>query len=197
MEDKYTSLHLFMHHLQLQDDAWQTMKKRLQEKHYSKKELLVKEGKVSKELFYIISGSVRYYITLDGVEMTTFFSFDKQWAGAYTAFTSRGLSQVSVEAMEDCEVLTLGFEDLQFLYQHYPSAERFGRLMAEYLVGCLEERMMSLLLKTPLERYLKTMQTNPLYFERVPQHYIASYLGVAPESLSRIRKRLTKQQVVS
>jgi len=56
---------------------------------------------------------------------------------------------------------------------------------------------MSLLLKTPLERYLKTMQTNPLYFERVPQHYIASYLGVAPESLSRIRKRLTKQQVVS
>ena len=98
--------------------------------------------------------------------------------------------------MEDAEVLVLTYNDLQYLYNHYVSFERFGRLMAEYLVGCYDDRMLSLLLKTPEERYLKTLTENSLYFERVPQHYIASYLGVAPESLSRIRKRVM-QRVIS
>jgi len=197
MEDKFTSLYLFMRNMHLQEDAWGEMQQKLVIKNFSKKELLIKEGRPSKEIYYILSGSVRYFITIDGVEVTTFFNFDKQWAGAYTAFTGRNAAQVSLEAMEDCEVLALSYDDLQYLYNHYPSAERFGRLMAEYLITCMEERMLGLLLKTPMERYLKTLHANPLYFERVPQHYIASYLGVAPESLSRIRKRLTRQGAFS
>ena len=195
MEEKFISLQTFMMQMQLDTAAWEAMRKKLVVRNYKKRELFVAEGKVSKEIAFIVQGSFRYFMTIDGMEVTTFFSFDNQWAGAYTSFISGKPSQVAIETMEDTEVLILHYNDLQYLYKHHPSAERFGRLMAEYLVGCLEERMYSLLLKTPEERYLKTLATNSLYFERVPQHYIASYLGVAPESLSRIRKRVMRRAV--
>ncbi len=184
-----------MQMVKLDEAAWNDMQQRLKPRAYKKKQLFIAEGKVCREIAFICKGSFRYYKMLDGIEVTTFFSFEHNWVSAYTSFLLRSPSFVSVEAMEDCEVLVLNYEDMQYLYNHYMVFERFGRLMAEYLVTCLDERMHSLLLKTPEERYLKTLTDNSIYFERVPQHYIASYLGVAPESLSRIRKRVMQKAI--
>jgi len=191
MQNGITALQVFMMQMvKLDDAAWDDMQQRLHPRTYKKKELFITEGKVCKELAFICKGSFRYHKVIDGIEVTTFFSFDHDWVSAYTSFLRKTPSFISVEAMEDSEVLVLKYDDLQYLYQHYAAFERFGRLMAEYIVGCLDDRMLGLLLKTPEERYLKALTENSLYFERVPQHYIASYLGVAPESLSRIRKRV-------
>lgn len=181
--------------VRLEDAAWNDMHQRLVPRTYKKKELFIKEGKICREIAFIGKGSFRYYKIIDGIEVSTFFSFEHNWVSAYTSFLRKSPSFVSIEAMEDTEVLVLGYDDMQYLYQHYITFERFGRLMAEYLIGCLEERMHSLLLKTPEERYLKTLTDNSIYFERVPLHYVASYLGIAPESLSRIRKRVMQKAI--
>lgn len=153
----------------------------------------MQEGKVCKEIAYITQGSFRLFKMIDGIETTTYFSFEQEWISAYTSFLTQSPAYISIQAMEEATVLTLSYNDMQSLYAHHPVMERFGRLMAEHLCICLDERMHSLLLKTPEERYLKTLHDNSFYFERVPQHYIASYLGIAPESLSRIRRRVMKR----
>ena len=191
-----TTLQVFMMQMvKLDDAAWGEMQERLVVRNYRKKQPFVAEGKVCREIGFICKGSFRYFKLIDGVEVSTFFSFEHNWVSAYTSFLRKTPSFVGVEAMEESEVLVLSYDDLQYLYDHYLAFERFGRLMAEYLVGCLDDRMLSLLLKTPEERYLKTLLENSLYFERVPQHYIASYLGIAPESLSRIRKRVMHKSI--
>ena len=184
-----------MQMVKLDEAAWNDMQQRLEHRAYKKKQLFIAEGKVCREIAFICKGSFRYYKIVDGIDVTTFFSFEHNWVSAYTSFLRKAPSFVGVEAMEDAEALILSYDSLQYLYQHYIAFERFGRLMAEYLVGCLDDRMHSLLLKTPEERYLKTLTENSIYFERVPQHYIASYLGIAPESLSRIRKRMMHKAV--
>ncbi len=179
-----------MQMVKLEDAAWNDMQQRLVHRTYKKRELFIAEGKICREIGFVITGSFRCHKVIEGIEVTTYFSFDQEWISAYTSFLRKAPSFIAIEAMEDSEVLVLAYDDLQYLYNHYVSFERFGRLIAEYLVGCLDDRMHSLLLKTPEERYLKTLTENSKYFERVPQHYIASYLGIAPESLSRIRKRV-------
>lgn len=188
------ALHKFLRQwVQIDDAAWEGFRECLVRKTYKKKDLFVAEGRVCKEIAFIVAGSFRYYKIIDGIEVTTFFSFENNWTSSYTSFLNKTPSFVSVEAMEDAELLVLHYDDLQGLYKKFAAVGLFGRLMAEYLVTCLDERMHSLLLKTPEQRYLKTLTDNSIYFERVPQHYIASYLGVAPESLSRIRKRVMQR----
>jgi CRP-like cAMP-binding protein len=196
MQNGLTALQVFMLQMvKLDDAAWNDMQQRLVHRTYKKKQLFIAEGKVCREIAFAGTGSFRYYRVVDGIEVTTYFSFEQNWVSSYTSFLRKAPSFISIEAMEDAEVLVLGYDDMQYLYNNHPSFERFGRLMAEYLVGCLDDRMHSLLLKTPEERYLKTLTENSIYFERVPQHYIASYLGIAPESLSRIRKRVMHKVV--
>ncbi len=173
----------------IDDDAWRDLEARLQHKTIRRKDKFVTEGKVCKEVAFILSGSFRYYQTIDGKEITTFFSFEYNWVSAYNSFLKQQPSHVTVEAIENAEILVIQYNDLQWLYKHHPSIELFGRYIAEYLVSCLEERLHSMLLKTPEERYIKAIEDNGEHIHRIPQHYIASFLGITPESLSRIRKR--------
>ena len=176
--------------VQIEDNAWQDMQARLKNRTYKKRDIFIKEGNICTEIAFIVKGSFRYYTVIDGVEITTYFSFENEWLSSYSSFLSNTPSLVSIEAMKDAEMLVLGKADLQELYSRYLSIEHFGRYMAEHLVTCLDTRMHSLLLKTPEERYLKALNETPEYFEKVPLHYIASFLGISPESLSRIRRRV-------
>ena len=197
MQTNLTGLYAYLLQLiPLTNEAWSDIQQRLTHRTYRKGELLVAEGKVCKEIAFITKGSFRLFKTIDGIAPTTYFSFERDWISAYSSFLSQAPSYVSIQAMEEAELLVLSYDDMQYLYAHHPVMERFGRLMAEHLFACIDERMHSLLLKTPEERYLKTLHDNSIYFERVPQHYIASYLGVAPESLSRIRRRVMRKAVV-
>ena len=106
----------------------------------------------------------------------------------------RAAITISIEALTDCSLLVFTYETLQSLYKQSRQWERFGRLIAEYLAIGLEERMTGLLMLSPVERYHQLLQSNKhKILERIPQHYIASYLGITPVSLSRIRNRIHKK----
>jgi CRP-like cAMP-binding protein len=196
MDNGFAAVHAFLIQLvQIDDAAWEDMQGCFERRTYKKKAFFLEEGRICKEIAFAVKGSFRYFRTIDGQEKTTFFSFENNWVSAYSNFLNRTPSFISIEAMEDSELLVMNYDQLQQLYKRHGSVERFGRLMAEYLVTCLDERMHSLLLKSPEERYLKVLTDSRIYFERVPQHYVASYLGIAPESLSRIRKRVTHKHV--
>lgn len=163
-------------------------------KHYKKKELVLREGEICRYAYFINSGCFRYYYTVDGQENTAQFFFENGWYTDYESFLLEKPTQQSIQTLEPTELVLLTARDLQQLYMDIPKFERFGRLMAENAFLGIRKRSEMMENQTPEERYLHLMQERPKVFERIPQHYIASYIGIQPPSLSRIRKRIRKKQ---
>ena len=163
---------------------------KLQTKHLKRKELLLREGEICKHSFFINYGSLRYFYNIDGQERTGQFFFENSWYTDYDSYLSGKISNQNIEALEKTEVLILAKTDLEKLFVEIPKFEKFGRIMAENAYLGIRNRTESLTNLTAEERYLNLIKDRPKVFERVPQHYIASYLGIKAPSLSRIRKRL-------
>jgi len=162
----------------------------LKEKKLKRKEHLLKEGQVCNYAAFIKQGCLRYYYIVNGEVSTGQFFFENGWYADYESFLSDEPSNQNIEAIEDCTLYLLYRRDLETLYQTYPVFEKFGRLMAERAVIGLKKKNEFLTLQSFEERYLQLIKDRPKVVERVSLKYIASYLGMKPESLSRIRKRL-------
>jgi CRP-like cAMP-binding protein len=159
-----------------------------------KKELLLREGEVCRHVAFIESGCLRYFYNVNGEHHTGQFFFENSWYTDYDSFLTQSPARVGIEALEPCQLWLLSHGALHRLYEEYPVYERFGRLMAEQAFRGARAHSAELLNLTPEERYLRLVAERPKVVQRVPQHLIASYLGVKPESLSRIRKRLLAQR---
>jgi CRP-like cAMP-binding protein len=181
--------------LPIAQDEWEAFEPHIFTKTVKKREQLIRLGQVCAEVGVIIKGSFRQYHIIDGEEKTTFFFFDNQFVCNYESILLQKPSNIIIEAMEDCELLCFKNETMQRLYRLYPKYEVFGRLIAENVYLCAMERLNTFLLNSPEERYLKFLEhhDSQQILNRVPQHYIASYLGITPVSLSRIRARVTRQ----
>jgi CRP/FNR family transcriptional regulator, anaerobic regulatory protein len=159
-------------------------------KNFKKKELILQEGDVCKYAYFINSGCLRYYYNVDGKENTAQFFFENGWYTDYDSFLTGKSTKQNIETLEKSELLLISSKNLQQLYIEIPKFERFGRIMAENAFLGIRQRNEMLENQTAEERYLTLMNERPKVFERIPQHYIASYLGIKPPSLSRIRKRI-------
>ncbi len=174
------------------DDAdWQLLLPNISIRKIKKHDLIAKEGKKSLELGLVLEGMFRQYYTKDGEEKTTYFFFENHFIGSYISCITGKPSLISIEALSDAVCIVFPYEALKSIYDKSMAWQKFGRLMAEYLTIGLEERMVSLLLQSPEERYLDLIdgKKNKI-LERIPHHYIANYLGITPVSLSRIRNRI-------
>lgn len=177
--------------VKLTDADWQLLEPCISEQKISRGELFAKEGKLATEVGFVLSGNMRHYYTRDGEEKTTYFYFEGHFVSSYISCISRQPSQLTIEAITDCHLLVFKYADLQRLFELSHTWERFGRLIAEYIAIGLEDRMTGLLMLSPEERYIQLLDGNKQkIIERIPQHYISSYLGITPVSLSRIRNRL-------
>jgi len=156
----------------------------------AKHESFLQAGEVCTHIAFINKGCLRYYYLKDGNEFNGQFFFEGSWVGDYQSFLTGQPAVQHIDALENTELLVIRRDDLQALYAEQPQFERFGRLLAENVVIGSQRRTASLLFETPEERYLKLIAERPKVVERIPLHHIASYLGIKPESLSRIRKRL-------
>lgn len=166
----------------------------LEVRRLSRHELFATEGKVADEVGFVLEGDMRHYYTRDGEQKTTYFYFEQHFVSSYISCMTGKPSLLTIEALTGCRLLVFPYRVLLQLFDQSPAWERFGRLLAEYLAIGLEERMSDLLLLSPEERYLQLLQGNKQkIITRIPQHYIASYLGITPVSLSRIRNRLMKK----
>lgn len=160
-------------------------------KHYSKSTLLLKEGQYSKKCFFVLSGCLRSYCLLEGEEKTVEFYTEEQ-AAIPTAYDKNLPSKYFLECVTDC-VLGIGTPDQELdFYDRFPELERITKKMGENIFAQQQDQFAAFKLASPEQRYLNLLEHRPDLLQLAPQHQIASYLGIKPESLSRIRKRIKK-----
>ena len=177
------------------DADWELLLPHLEIKTIRKNELFIEEGKKAREVAFVIEGMFRQYYTKEGEEKTTYFFFENHFMTSYISCITGKSSLVTIEALSNATYIAFPYKVLQELFEQSMAWQKFGRLIAEYLGIGLEERMVSLLLQSPEERYVDLLNSNKKkIIERIPQHYIANYLGITPVSMSRIRSRLLKNK---
>lgn len=158
-----------------------------------KKQLLAEAGKVCNRIGFILNGSVRYYHIKDGADTTGYFSFENEFTSSYKSFLTGKPALNYIEALESTEIIVITKKNMDLMLNNPMLAyrmERFGRLVAEYYLICYEDRVASFITQSPEERYVKLLEYGKSILQRMPQYYIANFLGITPVSLSRIRKRI-------
>ncbi|MCA6440502.1 MAG: Crp/Fnr family transcriptional regulator [Sediminibacterium sp.] len=174
----------------LTEAEWQALEERLTIKIYIKGDHIVKQGEVCNQVYFINSGFLRFYKIIDGKEISTGFMGANQYVSSYDSFLTRKPAFENLQALEDAELHCLSYDDMQFLYKQYPVYQMFGRVIAEQLFIWVNERTNALLLLSPEQRYENMINNQSEVLQRVPQYMLASYIGVTPEHLSRIRKKM-------
>ena len=162
-------------------------------KYLKKKDFLLQDGKICNFISFIADGTIRHFHIKDGLEKTCDISFENFWVTDFKSFTHNTACIMNLQAMEDTTVFVIKKENLYKLYTECKKYETFGRLMAEQVAQRATEIAMSLSSDKPEERFQNLIKKQPDLFQRVPQKYIANFLGVSPESLSRIRNRVLKK----
>jgi CRP-like cAMP-binding protein len=156
---------------------------------FKKKEILSEDEKIIDEVYFIERGILRVKIfDLGGTEHTVHFAIENQFIADYRAFLTKEKSSYLLEAMEETEVIVLPRKAIEWGYINLKEGEKLGRLIAEYYFTYLDRRIEHLYTLSPLQRYELMNQIFPNIHNRVPQHMIASYLGITPIHLSRIKK---------
>jgi CRP-like cAMP-binding protein len=160
-------------------------------KSFSKGTILLEEGKVSNECYFIIKGCVRSFYIKDGEEKTTEFYTEEQ-AVIPSAYGKKKSSEYFLECIEDT-IAGVGTPELEAeMYQKFPQIESLNRALGDVIMAKYQDTFAEFKMASPEERYLTLLKNRPDLIQRAPQHQIASYLGIKPESLSRIRKRIMK-----
>lgn len=195
--DTSTALQIFREHLKKYIDfneaEWILFSQHLSFAKLKKKHYFAESGKVCNKVGFIIKGSVRYFHIKDGEDITGYFSFENEFLSAYKSYLTGLPSHVYIQALEDSLLITFAKKDMDEMLNDPMLAykmERFGRLIAEQYLCCYEDRVTAFITQTPEERYLELLSTGRQILQRMPQHYVANYLGITPVSLSRIRRRV-------
>ena len=160
---------------------------------FKKKEILSEDDKIIDEVYFIEKGIIRVKIfDLGGTEHTVHFAIENQFIADYRAFLTREKSSYLLEAMEPTDVIVLPKEATEWGYKNMAEGEKLGRSIAEYYFTYLDQRIEHLYTLTPIQRYELMSEIFPDIHNRVPQHMIASYLGITPIHLSRIKREAIK-----
>ncbi|TDX00335.1 Crp/Fnr family transcriptional regulator [Dinghuibacter silviterrae] len=174
--------------LPLPDDEWQAFVPLLDVRHHRKGDFLIREGQVAGHIYFLYNGATRNYFLKDGKEYTVDFHFKGDFVAAYLSFITREPSPVFIECLEDTETVAIAYDPLQEFYRHSHQGERIGRLMAEHQYVRRLRREMDILALTAEERYKQLLDKHPGLISALSVKHLSSYLGIQPESLSRIRK---------
>lgn len=162
-------------------------------KSLKKGDFLLKEGQTSASTYFILEGCIREYILTEGEEKTTNFFTEEQWAISLNSFTPQNTSKHNWVCVEDTTVVVGDEQQAQELFKRFPRFETISRTIMEAAFAEQKEALTSYYTDSPEQRYLKLLKSRPNLIQRIPQYQLASYIGVKPESLSRIRKRIASE----
>jgi CRP-like cAMP-binding protein len=165
----------------------------LRAKKIKRHQFLCEAGEIARYLYFVTKGCLRsYYADENGFEHNVQFAIEDWWIGDMASFLSKKPASLFVEALEDSEVMQIDYPTMEDLYVKIPKLERFFRILLQNAFIAFEQRIISVISKTAEERYLEFINKYPLLEQRLPQIHIASYLGITPEFLSKIRKKILK-----
>ena len=188
MDDKL--LNYFQRIMPLSDEEARAIAETMIIHHYPKGTVLLKEGQVSMEAYFVLEGCVRQYYIVDGDEKTNNFFTQEQWVVSINSISQQIPSNHFLECCLDSTLVVGNRQKEEGLYRQFPKLETISRKVMEKVFAGQQEIMASYTTDTPEQRYLKLLKSRPDLFQKIPQYQIASYVGVKPESLSRIRKRI-------
>lgn len=157
---------------------------------YKKGTVLLKEGEVSLAAYFVLEGCIRQYCITGEGEKTTHFYLPGQWVTSIQSFRESSPSKHYQECSTNCKLVVGNREKEMSLYTSHPRLESIARRVMEKVFAEEQERLSAYVTGTPEQRYERLLTAQPDLLQLVPQYQIASYIGVQPESLSRIRKRL-------
>ena len=174
----------------LPDKEWEAFSRNFNEVHFSKKEIITQQDAVENYLYFLEDGIVRGFFEQEDRQITVVLKFSSSFFSCYDSFIDRKPSFYSLEALTDCVCWRIKYEDLMQCYNGSMIGNQLGRIAAERLYIEKAEREKSFLAKSAKERYLELFNTNPKLLANVPLKFIASYIGVTPQALSRIRGKI-------
>lgn len=172
---------------------WDLFSSKLVARTFKKKTVFVEAGTIENYISFLQKGTVRLYIPKEEVdkEITFGFCFENSFVSAYDSFLTQKPSTHSLQVLTDTSMLSISYKDLQTVYEHTDIGNLIGRLTTENLFLDKSRRLQSLLDQTAEERYLSIFSERPELLKEIPLKYISSYIGVTPQALSRIRKRIS------
>lgn len=189
-------LHFYITRLGISLEEAQRQTIKFEKIEIPKKKIILNYGETENYLYFIAEGIIRFFMhkthpTEPSKEITFSFIAKNMFYSAYDSFITRNPCQYNVQALQDTVVYRIHHSDVQDLYENTKIGNYIGRISAEQLYLRKAQREISLLTDNAEERYLKLMKSYPEYILQIPLKYIASYLGITPQALSRIRKNIS------
>ncbi len=181
----------------LTEDSWNICESLLSTRTIKKGEYLLREGQICNHVSFVNHGLLKIYYVIDGREKIIEFFKEISYCCDYASFLMREPAETAVKALEDTEVVEINYEGLQHLYNLVPEANMIGRRIAENLFIDKCRNSSNNVTESVESKYQKVVTETPWLIQRVPQYMIASYLGITPEALSRIKARSSKKTVVA
>lgn len=178
-------------HVDLNSEEKRDFTSRLVLKKMVPKEIILREGEICKYSTFVIKGTLRSYtVDKNGFEHVLNFAPEGWWIADMYSLLAQKPGVLTIEAMEESEAFTLSKNDQEQLYLNIPKLERFFRILTENSLVANQQRLIDNLSLTAQERYLKFCQTYPGLIDKVAQKLVAAYIGVTPEFLSKMKKRI-------
>lgn len=166
------------------------LRKRLRKKQY-----LLQEGDICKYLSFVVKGLIRTYnIDEKGDEHMSIFGWEGWWISDFNSFLSMAPSVFYIDAIEESEVFMISRPDYEALTLQVPIMDRYFRILFQNSLVTKERRLMSSITHTAAQKYEQLIASSPEIIDRIPQNMVASYLGIAPETLSRIKRSLAHKK---
>jgi len=180
-------------YIAIEDIDWNFFVSKLKVQVFDKKKSLLHLGEIENHISFIKEGVVRFLIPKEkeDKEITFGFCFENEFVSAYDSFLTRTPSKYEIETLTKVTIWSISYENLQEVYRKTKIGNLLGRLSSERLFLIKSKREQSLLSETAEERYLNLFKERPNIIKEIPLKYIASYIGVTPQALSRIRKRIS------
>lgn len=174
----------------LSDEDWNTFSSKLVSQQFPKKSTILKTGQVENYLSFVEKGIVRFYVPSENKDLTFTFGFDSEFVSGYDSFITRLPANYTIEALADTILWRISYNDLQEIYAVTEMGNTIGRFASEGLFLKKSKRELSLLNESAEQRYRNLFTEQPQLIQKIPQKYLASYIGITPQALSRIRKRI-------
>ncbi|MBE1443864.1 CRP-like cAMP-binding protein [Paenibacillus sp. OAS669] len=174
------------------EEEQQVIASEIQVDEYKKGSILLRQGDIPTKCYFILKGCIRQYaVDASGREVTSNFYTEEQAVVIYNEHSESKSSNYMLTCLEDCVLVVGNLATINDTYNKYPQLESMTNRMTVEIFGSVQEDFANFIASSPEERFKSLLHKRPGLIDRVPQHQLASYLGVTPESLSRIKKRIS------